>query len=129
MEIECTLTEEERRAWALELRAGLYPRVLRRRLRDDGIEVQFEKTGEILRDLGDFIAFESRCCEFLRFDLCVESQSDIVTLRLSGPKGTRAFVDRWFDPEDPDWLVDPVLCHSFCETSAAVIGSASRAPR
>jgi hypothetical protein len=23
-------------------------------------------------------------------------------------------VDRWFDPEDPDWLVDPVLCHSFC---------------
>jgi hypothetical protein len=32
-------------------------------------------------------------------------------------------VDRWFDPEDPDWLIDPVLCHSFCETSAAVIGA------
>jgi hypothetical protein len=30
-------------------------------------------------------------------------------------------VDRWFDPEDPDWLIDPVLCHSFCETNAPVI--------
>jgi hypothetical protein len=32
-------------------------------------------------------------------------------------------VDRWFDPEDPEWLVDPQLCHAFCETSAAVIGA------
>jgi len=32
-------------------------------------------------------------------------------------------VDRWFDPEDPDWLVDPHLCHTFCETAAPVIGA------
>ncbi len=32
-------------------------------------------------------------------------------------------VDRWFDPEDPDWLIDPVLCHTFCETSGPVIGA------
>jgi hypothetical protein len=32
-------------------------------------------------------------------------------------------VDRWFDPEDPEWLVDPLLCHSFCETDAAVIAA------
>ncbi|AXQ28328.1 Dabb family protein [Solimonas sp. K1W22B-7] len=25
-----------------------------------------------------------------------------------------AHVDRWFDPESPDWIVDPHLCHSFC---------------
>lgn len=25
-----------------------------------------------------------------------------------------AHVDRWFDPEHPDWIVDPCLCHSFC---------------
>ncbi|MDB5432279.1 MAG: hypothetical protein JWP35_3395 [Caulobacter sp.] len=23
-------------------------------------------------------------------------------------------VDRWFDPEHPDWLIDPGLCHAFC---------------
>jgi hypothetical protein len=32
-------------------------------------------------------------------------------------------VDRWFDPEEPDWLIDPLLCHSFCETDAPVIGA------
>lgn len=36
-----------------------------------------------------------------------------------------AHVDRWFDPEWPEWLVDPWLCHAFCETSAPVIGAAS----
>ena len=25
-----------------------------------------------------------------------------------------AYVDRWFDPEHPDWIVDTHLCHSFC---------------
>jgi hypothetical protein len=30
-------------------------------------------------------------------------------------------VDRFFDPEDPDWLIDPWLCHSFCETNGPVI--------
>lgn len=32
-----------------------------------------------------------------------------------------AHVDRWFDPEWPEWLVDPVLCHAFCVTAAPVI--------
>jgi hypothetical protein len=32
-------------------------------------------------------------------------------------------VDRWFDPEDPDFLIDPQLCHTFCETRAPVIGA------
>lgn len=35
-----------------------------------------------------------------------------------------AHVDRWFDPEWPEWLVDCMLCHAFCATSAPVIGSA-----
>jgi hypothetical protein len=25
-------------------------------------------------------------------------------------------VDRWFDPEHPNWLIDPGLCHAFCRT-------------
>lgn len=25
-----------------------------------------------------------------------------------------AWVDRWFDPESPHWIVDTHLCHSFC---------------
>jgi hypothetical protein len=37
---------------------------------------------------------------------------------LAGPYMTHpyhwAHVDRWFDPESPDWIVDTRLCHSFC---------------
>lgn len=37
-----------------------------------------------------------------------------------------AHVDRWFDPEWPEWLVDRMLCHAFCTTSAPVIGPSAR---
>lgn len=31
-----------------------------------------------------------------------------------------AQVDRWFDPESPDWIVDTQLCHSFCRYGEAM---------
>ncbi len=31
-------------------------------------------------------------------------------------------VDRWFDPEFPEWLVDTHLCHTFAAVDSAVIG-------
>ncbi len=34
-----------------------------------------------------------------------------------------AQVDRWFDPEYPEWLVDTLVCHTFCATKAPVIVS------
>ena len=30
-------------------------------------------------------------------------------------------VERWFDPEYPEWLVDPVLVHTFCTISKPAI--------
>lgn len=40
---------------------------------------------------------------------------------LEGPYLTHpvhwAHIDRWFDPEYPEWLVDPYLCHSYCTFS------------
>lgn len=32
-----------------------------------------------------------------------------------------AHVERWFDPEYPEWLVDPVLVHTFCDIDEPVI--------
>lgn len=28
-------------------------------------------------------------------------------------------VDRWFDPEHPDWLIEPGLCHAFCRNDGS----------
>lgn len=32
-----------------------------------------------------------------------------------------ARIDRWFDPECPDRIVDPRLCHSFCTLEASIL--------
>jgi hypothetical protein len=32
-----------------------------------------------------------------------------------------AVVDRWFDPECPDVIVRDRVCHSFCQSAAAVL--------
>jgi hypothetical protein len=34
-------------------------------------------------------------------------------------------VERWFDPEYPEWLVDPWLCHSFCAVTQPVLRPSS----
>ena len=33
-----------------------------------------------------------------------------------------ALVDRWFNPECSQWIVDKVLCHTYCEFKASVLG-------
>lgn len=33
------------------------------------------------------------------------------------------WVDRWFDPESPHWIVDTALCHAFCPITASVLAS------
>lgn len=33
-----------------------------------------------------------------------------------------AYVDRWFDPECPDFIVRDRVCHSFCAVDAPVLG-------
>lgn len=34
-----------------------------------------------------------------------------------------ARIDRWFDPECPDWMIDTRLCHSFCSFGRGVLGA------
>lgn len=44
---------------------------------------------------------------------------------LLGPYMTNPYhwarVDRWFDPECPEWIVDTRLCHSFCTFERSVL--------
>jgi hypothetical protein len=42
--------------------------------------------------LADFITNERRCCPFLDFTLTVSENAKPVTLLLSGPEGTRKFL-------------------------------------
>jgi len=45
---------------------------------------------------------------------------------LTGPYMDHPFhwglVDRWFNPECSQWIVDKVLCHTYCEFKDSVLG-------
>ena len=99
-EIVCTLSEDTRRQRREELRRGLFCEVASRTVTEHGVEIRFRRTDN-LHQLADYIAFESRCCAFLRFEMIVESRSELATLRLTGPEGTREFVGHWFEAPRP----------------------------
>jgi hypothetical protein len=53
----------------------------------NGYEFQFHS--DVLEAVATFITNERRCCPFVDFELSIEAGSDLVTLRMTGPAGTR----------------------------------------
>lgn len=49
-----------------------------------------------LEDIARFLANERKCCPFLDFELAAPSFTDRVRLTLSGPEGTREFLEAEF---------------------------------
>ena len=94
--VACSLTPEEMR----DRQASLIPALLGRAVAIDpsgeGYVLRFNSDAASLHSIAEMIAAESRCCPFLQFDLCVPPAQGNVTLTVSGPKGTRAFLDALF---------------------------------
>ena len=91
--IACTLTPAE----LAERRGGLLPGLLARAVRREeipsGLRWTFGFGTELVRDIASTIEAEHRCCRFLRFALTVEPGDGPVTLEVTGPEGTREFLD------------------------------------
>jgi hypothetical protein len=62
-----------------------------------GNEVTFKLPADAvtLSQLGEFIAYERRCCPFLEWRLAVDA-TERASLSISDPEGTRAFVEATF---------------------------------
>ena len=94
--VACSLTPEEMR----ERQASLIPALLERALSiapsGEGYQLQFKSDATAMRLIADVIAAESRCCPFLQFDLSVPPAQADLCLTVSGPPGTRAFLDALF---------------------------------
>src|SRR2546423_14938547 len=58
-----------------------------------GYRFEFTPERETLSLLAQMIDGERQCCRFLRFDLTVEPNSGPISLELTGPPGTREFLD------------------------------------
>ena len=93
--IVCSLTPDALGARKTALLPGLVRRATTRE--DDGDAVRLQFDAEAFGDVITTIDAERRCCRFLRFDVTVEPDGGPIRLTLSGPPGTREFLDALFE--------------------------------
>lgn len=91
--IACSLTPTE----LAKRRDGLLPGLLARAIaREDvasGFRWTFEFDPTLLRSVVDVVEAEHRCCRFLRFSVGIEPGNGPLTLEVTGPEGTREFLE------------------------------------
>jgi hypothetical protein len=62
------------------------------------VVLSFDANRETLSLIAQMIEAERRCCQFLRFHLTVEPSCGPISLELTGPPGTQAFLDALLEP-------------------------------
>jgi hypothetical protein len=93
MNIACRLTTPELQQRKRTVIAELKSLVLERTEIVDGVRYSFKDTDDIISLLTDFIKTERLCCPFFVFNLTVGQQEGLITLQLSGPQGTKEFIE------------------------------------
>ena len=91
--IACSLTSPE-----LRKRRDQVLEILRRHCHEqrplpNGYHLQFSGQDAVLVELASLIEVERECCPFLNFQLVVEPDHGPVHLELTGPVGTREFLE------------------------------------
>ena len=59
---------------------------------EDGYVLSFPADGAVFQRLAEWVTLERRCCPFLRFELRLSEEEDVVELGLRGREGVRAFL-------------------------------------
>lgn len=62
----------------------------------DGYQVTFAADSDVLNTIVTTINAERKCCPFLQFDLRVPAGGGDFVLTMTGPDGTRTFLDALF---------------------------------
>lgn len=91
--VACALTSAELRERRTQVLALLQHRCEERLALPEGVRLQFAPAGETLAALATLIDAERQCCPFLDFELTVAADGGPVWLTLTGPAGTRAFLE------------------------------------
>lgn len=81
-------TAEEREKWQ-ELGKRFIRSAKARRDLSNGFAFDLDRTPETLRDLAQFVEFESRCCPFVDFTVRVPAGGTGVVLEMTGGKGVK----------------------------------------
>ena len=91
--IICELQPGELRERREDLLAELGQRVRSREELADGVRLEFAAGGDTLALIASVVNAERHCCRFLRFGIQVEPHDGPIYLELTGPPGTREFLD------------------------------------
>jgi hypothetical protein len=91
--IACTLPASELAARRDGLLPGLAARAAAVAPVEGGRSWRFQDAPGLLADIAAVVEAERRCCRFLRFALTVEPGDGPLTLTVTGPEGTAAFLE------------------------------------
>jgi hypothetical protein len=91
--IACTLSPAELGARRDALLPGLIGLATSRQPLDDGYRFTFDAVSDRLSHIARVIDVERQCCRFLKFQLTVDQAGVPFTLDVTGPEGTKEFLD------------------------------------
>lgn len=93
--IACSLDADELARRQADLRASVLACATSVEDLAQGLRWRFSASADVMSRLGALIDIERGCCRFLRFVLNAEPDLGEVTLEVTGPEGTRAFLASW----------------------------------
>jgi len=94
--VMCTLSEEEMRQREASLLAGFKSGVIGVEELENGYSFRLSGDKQRFGLVSELIAAERACCRFLTFELRAEPQMGPLTLRVTGPNGTKEFLKSTF---------------------------------
>jgi len=90
--IACSLTDPEFQQRRADLRKTFQEALLETNELADGYAYRFPSDATSIAELAKLITFERECCPFLRFNLRLEPGNGPLWLELTGPEGTKDFL-------------------------------------
>jgi len=91
--LSCKLTSSDLQERRLTVIAELKKNLVSKNETDNGYIYTFKDSDEMINQLVEFIKTERLCCNFFTFRLKIGEEPGIVALRLSGPDGTKEFIE------------------------------------
>lgn len=95
--IACSLSDAEFRARRDEVLPQVMKKALEQIELEDGFAYRFSIGDEILYAIAEMVNLERECCEFLRFQVTVETGSKEIRLEITGADGAKDFIGATFN--------------------------------
>lgn len=96
--IACSLDAAALASRQNELRAGVLSEAEAVEPVPNGYRWRFPYSADLFARLGPMIDAERQCCRFLEFSLNGNADRGTVTMEVTGPAGTREFLEGWVRP-------------------------------